>query len=106
MHEARTSPLAGVAVQRELAHDQDVPSHVGERKVHLPRVVGKDAKPQDLLGHPDQSLFLVARREAHEQQVAASDAAGLASVDRDASARDTLEDDPHSTVTDLARFLG
>ena len=41
--EARTAPLDGVAVERELRHDEHRAADVDDRAIHLVLVVGKDA---------------------------------------------------------------
>ena len=67
-HEARTSSLAGVAVQGELAHHQQSSSRLLHRAIHLPLVVGEEAERGDLVGHPRHPLHRVVVGEADQEE--------------------------------------
>jgi hypothetical protein len=105
-HEARTAALAGIPVEGELTDDEKLPVDLVERAVHAPFVVREDAQPDDLVGHPLDLRVAVTFGEADQQQVPPSDRPDGGPFDAHLGAGHPLEQDPHSTVTDLARLRG
>jgi hypothetical protein len=69
-------------------------------------VVRKDAESENLLGHPTKLGVAVPLTEARKEKQSAIDLTGNEALDGYTGARDPLNDDPHSTVTDFARFRG
>ena len=61
----------------------------------LSLVVRKDAKSDDLVGHPRELLVAVGVREADEQREAATDSAGHSLADAHFGATDPLEENSH-----------
>ena len=74
--EARPATLGGVAIQRELRHDEHRAADVRDDRFIFSSSSAKRRKPDDLFGHPDQLFLGVGMREADEQQIAAADPAG------------------------------
>ena len=81
--EAGTSAGARVAVQSELRDHEHRATDVGEREIHLAGVIGEDAEPGDLVGHPDELRLGIGLREPDQQTVADTDLSDDASVDAD-----------------------
>jgi len=103
---AGSPPLAGIAVECELRYHKKRTLRFCQIPIHLPLVVGEHSKPEDLLGHPGQLRVGIGRREAGEHEKAGPDCPGNPAFDPNLRASNPLEDDSHSTVTLLARFLG
>ena len=83
LDEARPPSLFGVAVERELRHDENRTGDVREREIHLLLGVAEDAQPHDFVGHPRQLFFGVAMREAREQYQPLVDVADDAPIHTD-----------------------
>src|SRR5204862_1163242 len=102
--ETGPASLARVAVQRELRHDQHTATRLGEIAIHLPFGIAEDAQAEDLLGHPAELCISVRRGKTRQNKKAGTDPSGYPAFDSNLGAFDSLEDDPHSTVTLFARF--
>jgi len=101
-------PPTRVAVEGELAHDEDPSPDVPDRPVHEPVVVGEDAEGGDLGGDRRRVLAAVPARDPDEDEESptdlADDLAGDLAVPRpagtgngDARRRNPLDDGPHRT---------
>src|SRR5256885_12923659 len=84
----------------------DVCSSDLQRAVHLVLGVAEQTEAQDFLGHPRQGFFVVCRREAGQDDEPDADLSRDVAVHPHRGAGNTLEHDPHSTVTLLARLRG
>src|SRR5690606_29824118 len=113
--EARAPAAARIAVQRELAHDQQAAPDLLESEVHLSLGIREEPEADDLVRHPVDLLLAVALGEADEEEEATADLARGPTVDRPPGTGDHRLYPPHplncsvpdySTVTDFARFLG
>src|SRR5690606_10683942 len=94
LHEARTTTLPRIPVERELAHHQHLPAHLLQVQVHLPGLVRKEPQPHDLVRHPLQHRIVIRCPETDEEQVAPADPARYPLPDPHFRATDALYDDP------------
>ncbi len=99
VHEARAAALAGVGVERELAHHERRAVGVEEREVHLSRGVLEDAQPGDAVGERHRLGVAVALADPEEDQEARADGADRAALDRDRGLADALEEGLHARPT-------
>jgi hypothetical protein len=66
--EAGTAALAAVAVQGEIADQQDRPAHVLHAAVHLAGLVGEDTQIHNLVRHESGVVFAVTFADAQKDQ--------------------------------------
>lgn len=76
----RSTTLAGIAVERELADQQDRLRGVGEGHIHDPFVVIEDAEIPQLVGHLRHDRFVVGMGEADQTTQAGPDSAHLLTI--------------------------
>ena len=69
-------------------------------------IIREHAEPGDLVRHPVHLFLAITRPKPDEREKPALDGSDDAAVYGDRCPGDPLEDDPHSTVTDLARLRG
>src|SRR5690606_16176914 len=96
--EARTQPGAGVGGQRELAHQQQTASGVGQRQVHPPLPVGEDPVADQAPGHLLHLGRSVARLDPHQGEQSGTDGAHGFAVDGDRSGAGALDEDEHGCI--------
>jgi hypothetical protein len=102
--EPRPSAALRVPVERELADDEKPSRDVGERAVHLARVVREDAKADDLVGEVRGFGLAVAFADADEGDEPAFDSAHDVSLDLDVRRGHTLHDGTHQSLIAPASF--
>ena len=66
--EARAAAMAHVAVERELAHDEDAAADVGKAQIHLIIFIPEHAQTEDLLGQLAAFFRRIVRRDAEQDQ--------------------------------------
>jgi hypothetical protein len=92
--EARAAAATQVAVERELAHEEEGSADLGEASRHLPPLL-EYAEPDDL-GEDPRAVFVgVALAETEVREEAAIDGADDLAFDLDARAQDPLHHRPH-----------
>jgi hypothetical protein len=89
-----------------LADHEQVAGNVQQRAIHLALVVRENAQSDDLVRHPFELSDAILGSKSHQQEVSLPNLTDRATVDANLRASNSLEEYPHSTVTDLARFLG
>jgi hypothetical protein len=102
--EARAPALLASPYAREL-EKPSTPADLGEIAI-LAFVVTEEAQAENLLGHPGELRLCVGGDETGKHEKAGPDAPGNPALRPNLRAFYPLEDYPHSTVTDLARFRG
>jgi hypothetical protein len=95
------SASSGVAVERELAHAQDLP--LAERLVHPPGGVGKDAQRPDLGGQPVGVGLAVRAVDAEQHEQPGADRRHPLAVHRHRGPADPLHQRPHRLTPRAAR---
>src|SRR5690349_8374079 len=95
INEAWPPSFHGVAVERELRHDEQLAARVDDRAVHLVFIVGENAKADDLVGHPGELLLAVGMRQANQQNGAMTDLSNHSARDSDLSALRALNKYSH-----------
>src|SRR5438874_6779870 len=104
--EAGAPAFAGIAVKRELWNDEQPAVRLREVAVHLALGIPEYAQSEDLFRHPLERRVSVGRCETGEHEKAGTDSSGDLAFHPNLRPPTSLEDDSHSTVTLLARFLG
>ena len=105
-HEGGPPTLAYIPIEGELAHHEDPAAHLIEGPIHLSFGIAEDPKTNHLLRHPVRFEFTVSPGKPDKKEKAAADRGHSATPHSHRSFGDALENNLHSTVTDLARFLG
>jgi len=104
--EARPAAFLGVAVQRELRDHEHAAPDLGEIAIHLAFVIPKRRKTEDLVRHPVERGIGIGRRNPASTRNPRPISPTVLPSHPNGGAGDALQDDPHSTVTLFARFLG
>jgi hypothetical protein len=91
-----TPASAGVAVQRELRHDDRLALDVGDRPVHLAVLVLEDPEMLDLLCQLPGLVLAVVDADRDQDQEAASGRGNRPTIHPDLGPAHPLEDDPHA----------
>jgi hypothetical protein len=89
-----------------LADYEQVAGNVQQRAIHLAFVVREDAQPDNLVRHPFELSDAISGSKSHQQEVSPANLPDRPTADSNLRVSNSLEEYPHSTVTDLARFLG
>ncbi len=89
------APPPYVAVERELRHDEDLATDLGERAVHLAPVVLEHPQVHDLLRKPVVLAEGVLRPDADQQEEPAADLGDDLPPHADRGPRDALQDQAH-----------
>lgn len=103
---ARPAPLCRISVQSELGDNENPSPGFLHRAVHLPFSITEDAKTDQFIRHPGDSQAVVTGPESDKNEQSRPDFAGDPLVHCHPGSCDPLNNNPHSTVTDLARFRG
>ena len=90
--------MAHIAVERELAHDQNFSSDIGERQIHLVVFIPEHAEPQNLFGKLPAFFRRILRRNAEKDQKAPPDLAVDLAVNRNRRGIDPRNNSLHKTT--------
>ena len=99
VHEARAVALARVAVERELAHAEQLAAGVATDRFMLAVVVLEDPQREQLGSEPVGLARSVAAAHAEQHEQAAADARNLLAVDRDRRLADPLHQRAHAAYS-------
>ncbi len=93
--ERRAPALAGVGVERELRHQQDLAAALEHRAVEASILVGEDAQTGDLARQPSRLRPAVATADADENEQTGRDRGHPLAIDGDARTLHPLHDGAH-----------
>lgn len=100
---ARSSSLACVAKQRELAHGKDSSADIVDGQIHFSFRVVKDPEPSDLVCQRLRVAGVVFSADADQNEQAGSDLANRLLIHGDGSFGDALDNSSHDWNDDLFR---
>ena len=100
--ETGAAAFTAIAVEGELADDQDAAAGFGDIEVHFAVGVAKDSEARDLVGQPVGAIGRVVMRHAEQDEQPPADLADDVAFDADAGFGDSLNEGTHffSTTED------
>lgn len=72
-YETRSSALAGIAVQRELRHQQQTTAHIRKSQIHFSVGIAEKAQPCYFVHHPLQFRLPIRLREPYQEEKSGTD---------------------------------
>jgi hypothetical protein len=89
------SAMLAIAVEGELADDQELALYIDDRPVHLPLIVCESSQMDTLLCEPFRSFEGITFSNAKQNEPAGSDLSDHPIIDFDASMGHSLKQSPH-----------
>ena len=93
-----------IAVEGELADDQQLALDIDDRPVHLPLIVSESSQMDTLLCEPFRSFQVIPLSNAKQNEPAGSDPSDYPIIDFDASFGHSLQQRPHSNGSTGIRY--